>query len=128
MGRNLLNFCAAALCAALLLVAGVGCKRSSRTLAPLPVSSIASELDRAFTSVPAETQKVLQHVRSSLDNGDLAGALAGTRFLALMPQSTGRQRLIATRALIGLTEALHKAQANGDLAAAAALQDYLSTR
>ena len=128
MCRSLPNFFTAAICATLLLVSGVGCKRSSRTLAPLPVSSIARELDRAFTSAPAEAQKVLPQVRSCLDNGDLAGALAGARFLALLPQSTDKQRLTATRALIGITEALHKAQANGDLAAAAALQDYLSTR
>jgi hypothetical protein len=105
-----------------------GCKQEAKPPAPLPLAEMPAALTKVFAQAAPGVKDIVASVSAALQQKDLPAAYEGVKILCSLREATDDQRLIATRSMLTLTSELQTAQANGDKAAAAALQAHRSSK
>ena len=105
-----------------------GCGHNSAPPPPLAVGQIRSEMEKGFKDAKPEIKEVAERLNSAVESKNYTAAYSEVQRLCEFPGETKEQQLLATRAMICITELLQTAQAQGDQGAASALELRKATR
>jgi uncharacterized lipoprotein YajG len=108
------------------LVILAGCSRaSSTTLAP---EKIPTAMNDAFKNAPGDTKTMAGECATACQNQDVTAAFAGLQKLSNSKDLTPEQRAVTAKAMASTFRRLQVNAENGNAAAQALVQKYMSTR
>ena len=112
----------------LVLLAAVGCNKSSTPPAPLAIEQLPAALEKAFTKAKPEIKSLASQIISSVQAKDFAKAYLDLQSLSGMTGLSQEQHSIAMRGALTVNELVQSAAAKGDETAAEAVKVYKSTK
>ena len=115
-----------ALSVATALLATAGCKKSGP--AALAPEKIPAAVNQVFNQATGETKEMATAVATDCQGQDSVKAFSELQALSHQPNLTPEQRATTARAMVTVFTKLRADSENGDAAAQAAVNQYLSTR
>ena len=112
----------------LVLLAAIGCNKSSAPPAPLTVEQLPSAFEKAFRKAKPQVKGLAAQVVSSVQSNGYAQAYSELQHLSTAPELTKEQSSVVGRGMLTINGLLQSAAAKGDENAAQTVKAYRSNK